>query len=169
MKIWRNWSEYLIAQLVIYLRLLTNLPKDDTLYLTNVRGNTVMKSIPQISDAEFEVMKIIWKYEPISTPDIAEKLSHENAWSPKTVHTLLLRLEKKGAVAHEKKGRTFIYHALFKEEAYTTRQTHAFLNKFYQGTFHHMVSNLMEQNFFTSEDIEELRMILDQKREGQEE
>ncbi|MGI6011152.1 MAG: BlaI/MecI/CopY family transcriptional regulator [Ruminococcus sp.] len=128
-----------------------------------------MKSTPQISDAEFEVMKIIWKYEPISTPDIVEKLSHENSWSPKTVHTLLLRLEKKGAVSHTKKGRMFVYESVIREEQYTAVETHAFLDKFYNGTFHHMVADLMEQDFFTAKDIRELRMILDKNSKSRKE
>ena len=33
-----------------------------------------MKHIPQISEAEYEVMKVIWKYAPISTNDITDKL-----------------------------------------------------------------------------------------------
>ena len=33
-----------------------------------------MKNLPQISEAEFEVMKIVWKYAPINTNEITEKL-----------------------------------------------------------------------------------------------
>ena len=33
-----------------------------------------MNKLPQISEAEFEVMKVIWKYAPISTNEITEKL-----------------------------------------------------------------------------------------------
>ena len=43
-----------------------------------------MKNLPQISEAEFEVMKIVWKYAPISTRDITEKLLQTTNWSPKT-------------------------------------------------------------------------------------
>ena len=37
-----------------------------------------MSNLPQISEAEFEVMKIVWKYAPISTNEITEKLSSLN-------------------------------------------------------------------------------------------
>ena len=33
-----------------------------------------MSKLPQISEAEFEVMKIIWKYAPINTNEITERL-----------------------------------------------------------------------------------------------
>ena len=33
-----------------------------------------MSDLPQISEAEFEVMKIVWKHAPISTNEITDKL-----------------------------------------------------------------------------------------------
>ena len=43
-----------------------------------------MKELPQISEAEFEVIKIVWKYAPINTNEITEKLTLTTSWSPKT-------------------------------------------------------------------------------------
>ncbi len=51
-----------------------------------------MSDLPQISEAEFEVMKIVWKYAPISTNDITDKLLQTTSWSPKTIQTLIKRL-----------------------------------------------------------------------------
>ena len=47
-----------------------------------------MSNLPQISEAEFEVMKIVWKYAPISTYEIIEKLTKISSWSPKTIQTI---------------------------------------------------------------------------------
>lgn len=68
-----------------------------------------MKSLPQISEAEFEIMKIVWKYAPISTNDITSKLLQTTDWSPKTIQTLIKRLVTKGALAYEKQSRMFVY------------------------------------------------------------
>lgn len=65
-----------------------------------------MKTLPQISEAEFEVMKIIWKHAPISTNEITEKLTQTTKWSPKTIQTLIKRLVTKGALSYEKQSRT---------------------------------------------------------------
>lgn len=54
-----------------------------------------MKPIPQISDAEYKVMKTVWAHAPISTPQVTKLLAAQNDWSPKTVQTLLSRLVKK--------------------------------------------------------------------------
>ena len=58
-------------------------------------------SLPQISEAEFEVMKIVWKYAPINTNEITEKLLQTTNWSPKTIQTLIKRLVTKGVLTYE--------------------------------------------------------------------
>lgn len=68
-----------------------------------------MNSIPQISEAEYEVMKVIWNYAPISTNDVIDKLSSTTSWSPKTIQTMLLRLVKKKVLTYEKNSRVFVY------------------------------------------------------------
>ena len=57
-----------------------------------------MKALPQISEAEYEVMKIVWKYAPISTNEITDRLVKTTSWSPKTIQTLIKRLVTKGAL-----------------------------------------------------------------------
>lgn len=58
-----------------------------------------MTALPQISEAEFEVMKIVWKHAPISTNEITERLTQTTDWSPKTIQTLTKRLVTKGAAS----------------------------------------------------------------------
>ena len=48
-----------------------------------------MNPLPQISEAEFEVMKIVWKYAPVSTNEVTEKLTQTTNWNPKTIQTML--------------------------------------------------------------------------------
>ena len=67
-----------------------------------------MSNLPQISEAEFEVMKIVWKYAPISTNEITEKLTQISSWSPKTIQTLIKRLVSKKALTYEKQSRGFL-------------------------------------------------------------
>ena len=48
-----------------------------------------MRELPQISEAEFEVMKVVWKYAPIHTNEITEKLTQTPNWSPKSIQSKL--------------------------------------------------------------------------------
>ncbi|AXU85410.1 TPA: BlaI/MecI/CopY family transcriptional regulator [Clostridioides difficile] len=122
-----------------------------------------MKKLPHISEAEYQVMKIIWKYTPISTTEVIEKLVETSTWSPKTIQTMLLRLVKKGALTYEKNSRVFVYTPLVKEEEYVAKESSSFLNRFYNGTLNSMVLNFLENDKLSEDDIEELREILNKR------
>ena len=55
-----------------------------------------MKHLPQISEAEYEIMKVIWKEAPINTNEVTKQLVQTTDWNPKTIQTLLKRLTQKG-------------------------------------------------------------------------
>ena len=82
-----------------------------------------MRELPQISEAEFEVMKVVWKYAPINTNEITEKLTQTTNWSPKTIQTLIKRLVSKKALTYEKQSRVFVYTPLIKEDEYIRRES----------------------------------------------
>ena len=122
-----------------------------------------LKEIPQISEAEYEVMKIVWKHEPLSTPEVVELVSKEIDWKPNTIQTMLSRLVKKKALRAVKEGRVFVYHSLIKEDAFVEQKSKLFLNQFFGGTLNSMVLNFIENDHLSKEDISELKKILSEK------
>lgn len=118
---------------------------------------------PQISESEYEVLKVIWDNEPVSTNEIVDIVTKTHNWNMRTVHTLISRLDKKGAVCHKKEGRTFVYSSLIKKDEYIKTESKSFLKKFYDGTANKMVMNFIKNDMLSEEDIEELRNILNKK------
>ena len=119
-----------------------------------------MSTFPQISEAEFEVMKIVWKYAPINTNEITEKLLPTTNWSPKTIQTLIKRLVTKGALTYEKQSRVFVYTPLVEENEYINQQSNSFLNRFYDGNISAMLSSYLENNQLSETELRNLRSIL---------
>ncbi len=124
-----------------------------------------MNDMPKISEAEYEIMKAVWKNAPISTNEVVDLFEGGN-WSPKTVQTLLARLVKKGVLGYEKKGRVFVYTPLIEEDDYIKEESTSFLKKFYDGALNSMVLNFIDDEKLTDDDIEELKRILDKGRRG---
>lgn len=122
-----------------------------------------MTALPQISEAEFEVMKIVWKYAPISTNEITERLSRTTAWSPKTIQTLIKRLVTKGALSYEKQSRVFVYTPLVKESEYISQQSNSFLARFYNGDITAMLSTYIENDKLSETEIDTLRSLLSKR------
>ncbi|CAH0343929.1 BlaI/MecI/CopY family transcriptional regulator [Bacillus sp. CECT 9360] len=123
-----------------------------------------MKKLPQISEAELEVMKIIWKHPNINTNQVIEKLSKSSTWSPKTIQTMLLRLIKKDALSHYKEGRVFVYTPNVAESDYVEIESRSFLNRFYNGALNSMVLNFLEKDQLSDDEINELYQILEERK-----
>ena len=119
-----------------------------------------MKILPQISEAEFEVMKVIWKHAPISTNEITEKLTRTTKWSPKTIQTLIKRLVTKGALSYEKQRRVFVYTPLIEEKEYIGQESHSFLERYYDGDITAMLSAYIEDDKLSESEIDTLRSLL---------
>ena len=122
-----------------------------------------MRNLPQISEAEYEVMKVVWKHAPISTNEITQQLLKTTSWSPKTIQTLIKRLVNKGALSYEKQSRMFVYTPMVKENEYIGQESNSFLKRFYGGNITAMVSAYLEDDKLSEAEIETLRGLLSKK------
>lgn len=127
-----------------------------------------MKKLPQISEAEYEVMKIVWKNAPVSTNEVTETLTRTTDWSPKTIQTMLKRLVNKGALTYVKEGRVFVYTPLVEEEEYISQKSSSFLSRYYDGELTSMVSAYLENDRLSDDEISELRSLLDRSSHKEE-
>ncbi len=122
-----------------------------------------MHALPHISEAEFEVMKIVWKSAPINTNEITERLLKTTSWSAKTIQTLIKRLVTKGALTYEKQGRVFVYTPLVEENEYISQQSNSFVKRFYDGDISAMLSSYLENNQLSETELNHLRSLLSKK------
>lgn len=122
-----------------------------------------MSRLPNISEAEYEVMKVVWAYAPISTNQVVEKLSRTSTWTAKTIQSMLGRLVKKGVLQYYKESRVFVYMPRVKEEDYLEEESNTFLKRFYNGALSAMVLNFLEQDKLSKNDLQELKRLLEDK------
>lgn len=122
-----------------------------------------MKKLPQITEAEYEIMKVVWKKAPVSTNEITEFLVKTTAWSPKTIQTLIKRLVNKGALTYEKEGRVFVYTPLVREDEYLDYENSTFLNRYYDGNLTSMITNFLEKEHLSPDEIQKLKDLLNRK------
>lgn len=117
----------------------------------------------KISDAELDIMKIIWANEqPILFASIMEELSLKGkTWQKNTVIMLLSRLMDKGYLKAKKIGRRNEYTFLVSEAEYQTVQTKSLLDKVYEGSVKGLVSNLIQSDLLSDEEYAELKNLLE--------
>ncbi len=122
-----------------------------------------MKRLPKISDAEWEVMKILWQSGPKMTNEIVDELISRTAWKRETVRTLINRLVQKKALSFKKSGRQYLYSPKVKEAECVRAKTKTFLDRFHGGSVEPMLAALVEHEQLTPAQIRRLKQILDGK------
>jgi len=122
-----------------------------------------MNEFPNISDAEWQVMKVLWEKSPLTSTEIIDSLRNDTIWSPKTIHTLISRLVKKEAVGVRKGSPFNQYFPLVTEEESRKVETKSFVQKVYDGSLQLLLKNFIKDEKLSAEEINELRRILDEK------
>lgn len=121
-------------------------------------------NLPKISDAEWEVMKLIWKKSPISSEEIISSLSARINCSASTIKTYINRLLKKGALGYEKSGRSYSYYPLVSEKDCIRAESSSFLERVYGGAVGLLFSNFIEAENLSATEIERLQKLLEDKK-----
>lgn len=126
-----------------------------------------MSPQPQISDAEWQVMKALWEHSPITASELHQRLTGNRKdastqWHLKTVRTMLTRLTKKRAVGTKVRDGVYHYFALVSREDCAVRATHSFLDRVFDGAIAPMVAHLVARKTLSDEDKRELKKLLRQ-------
>ena len=119
-----------------------------------------MKSlVSKITDAELEVMKVLWSAEcELTIAEIRKSLEESSDWESSTIKTLLRRLCKKGAVVATKRE-VFYYKPLVSEDQYNEYTTQNLIDRLYSGSAKNLVASLLDSKKLDEQDIEELRAL----------
>jgi BlaI family penicillinase repressor len=117
---------------------------------------------PDISNAEFDVLDVLWNGYPATSSDIIERLNQHKEWHEKTVKTLLGRLVKKGVLDYEKHQRKYLYRPLIAREDYTKKETETFVSRLFKGKIAPLVAGFANHNSLSKQDVEELKSLIQQ-------
>jgi predicted transcriptional regulator len=119
--------------------------------------------IKSISDAELDIMKIVWVTEgPTFFAYLMDELAKKGkTWQKNSVITLLSRLMDKGFLKAKKTGRRNEYTAIVSETEYKTSQTKDLLDKIFEGSASGLVSNLIQSDLLESHEYDTLKSLLE--------
>jgi predicted transcriptional regulator len=117
----------------------------------------------RISDAELEVMKVLWASdEPLTATGVANRIPAERSWSLATVKTMLSRLSAKGALEYREEGRRYLYSAAIPRDSYVGRESRRFVDQLFGGRLSPLVARLAQEDALDEEDIAAIEAILNE-------
>lgn len=118
----------------------------------------------QISDAEWQVMKIIWMQGEQTSTDLIRVLAERFDWSKSTVQTLLSRLVEKECLTRKKEGKSFVYLALLTLDQSRDLLVQDIKDKVCSRRIRNLLADLIVECEFTQTDLEDLEAVISEKK-----
>lgn len=138
-----------------------------TTTVVNLNGSRVRSMAEQrISDAEWDVMQVIWGKSCVTAADVIDSLAETKGWNHRTIRTLLSRLLEKGVLSYEVAGNRYVYRAAVTRRQCVRKEGRSFVEKVFGGDVGALLVHFAKESSVGPEDLAALRAILDQKYEG---
>ena len=118
----------------------------------------------QISDAEWQVMKIIWMQGEQTSTDLIRVLAERFDWSKSTIQTLLARLVEKECLTRKKEGKFFVYSALLTLDQSRDLLVQDIKDKVCSRRIKNLLADLIVECDFTQADLEDLEVAISKKK-----
>ena len=115
---------------------------------------------PKISEAEMQLLQLLWDESPLGATEIADRVPSERGWTITTVKTLLSRLVAKGALTAEPLGRKYLYAPAIERDDVAVSQARGLIDRLFGGRVSPLVAQLAEQHELDEQDIAELEKIV---------
>ena len=93
-----------------------------------------MSNALAISDAEWQVMNVVWEEQPVEAQQVVDRLADANEWSGATVKTMLHRLVKKQILAFDQNGKRYVYRATVRRLDCVRQASRSFLDRVFGGS-----------------------------------
>ena len=118
----------------------------------------------QISDAEWQVMKIIWMQGEQTSTDLIRVLAERFDWSKSTIQTLWARLVEKECLTRIKEGKSFVYSALLTLDQSRDLLVQDIKDKVCSRRIKNLLADLIIECDFTLADLEDLEAVISEKK-----
>ena len=108
-----------------------------------------------ITGAEWEIMRVVWANEEVTSKFVSEVLGEKMNWKHATVKTLLNRLLEKNVLKKREKGNKYIYYTEYNEQEIAKQYVMETFNRICRTKVGHMITELIKNNMHKT--VEEKR------------
>ncbi len=118
----------------------------------------------KISDAEWDVMQVVWTLKKATAAEVIDELAEAKEWNHRTIRTLLGRLVEKGALTAQTAGNRNVYKAAISRAQCVKLESSSFLEKIFGGDVNSLLAHFIRDPQVSAEDLAELQKLLDKQR-----
>ena len=121
-------------------------------------------TIPRPTEAELELLQILWQKQPATVRDIYDALNQERVSGYTTVLKLLQIMTTKGLVVRDEAARAHVYHAAFTQDAMQSRLLSDLSNRLFAGSAAQLALHALSMEPASENELAEIRALLERRR-----
>jgi len=118
----------------------------------------------ELTEAEWEIIQVVWENEPCAAPTVQEKLAARKKWTYSTVKTLMDRMATKGLLTTERIRNLMLYRAAIRRDEAQRGELLKTVKRAFGGAFTPMMQFMVENDTFSQRELNELESLIRRKR-----
>ena len=122
--------------------------------------------LPRPTDAELEILKVLWRRGPSTVREVFETLGENKTTGYTTVLMFMQIMAEKGLVVRDESERAHRYEAAAREDETKRRLVGDLLRKAFDGSAKNLVLQALSTERATSSELDEIRRLLDELERG---
>ena len=120
----------------------------------------------RLGDLQLQVMELVWQFGRATVSEVYEELRRHRKIAYTTVLTTMRALERHGMVAHEARGKAYLYHPLVSRDAYTEARLDRFVDDLFDGRKEKLLCHLLGAERVSAGELRRIRRMLSENRTG---
>lgn len=118
-----------------------------------------MTTTTKLSDQQYTLVSTLWSLKEGSARDVQKACGLDLAHT--TVGTILTRLEKKGVLASETRGRERIFRPLIKEVDVKRSMVSSLVSTLFKGDSTELLAHLVREGDVDSDELDDIKALLE--------
>jgi BlaI family transcriptional regulator, penicillinase repressor len=120
-----------------------------------------------LGDLQLAIMRSLWRRGEATVAEVHEDLAAERGLALTTIATMLVKLEKKGVLAHRMDGRRFVYRPLVDEGQVRRSMVAELTSQLFRGDVSALVNHLLSEHEIDPGELAQLKALLSaREKEG---
>ena len=131
------------------------------------RPKQIDQSKPELTEAEWVIMKVVWENEPCAAGTVQEALAETKEWAYSTVKTTMDRMTAKGLLEITKIRNLQLFSSKISPSEAKKGELGKMLKRAFDGAMTPMMQFLIEQQDLSKDDLDSLRQLINKAEQKQ--
>lgn len=118
----------------------------------------------ELTDAEWEIIRVVWEHQPCAAPTVQEELEARRNWTYSTVKTLMDRMVGKGLLTTERIRNLILYRSAITQEDARRGELMRTVKRAFGGAFTPMMQFMLESDTLSESELMELETMIQKRK-----